>query len=169
MTEDSDLIAYNCYNIIRQVKKDGRCRFLNFEKEFTEEEETDRRVEAVTVFTQLTDEAVTKLCIMAGCDYLKNLDRVGFGTLIREFDDDETILDDIVDGLIESRLKNFPSKLKKYQTTFEKVFQTFTNQVVYDALEKRMVYLSYHDNLEVDEQFKSGVVQESVLVRVNKQ
>ena len=151
MTEDSDLIAYNCYNIIRQVKKDGKCRFLNIEKEFTEEELEYKRMYNVSVFTQLTDEAVTKLCILAGCDYLQNLKSVGFGTLIRKFDNEEDDADTLIDELIEDRLRGSPAKLKKYKNTFEKVCQTFMNQVVYDKLEQRMVYLSYYDDYANEE------------------
>jgi len=32
VSEDSDLFAFNCYNIIKDIKMTGKCKVLEFEK-----------------------------------------------------------------------------------------------------------------------------------------
>lgn len=138
LTEDSDLIAYGCFNIIRCLKKNGDCKLLKLKSKAKK-----NMSPALKMFLELDRVKQTQCCILAGCDYLPNIKGLGFSSLIRIFSEHcdvwPTIRKFATGG--KNRIKTV-KEFVQYKTDFENAFLAFTEQLVYCPKRERIVNLS---------------------------
>lgn len=137
LTEDSDLVAYGCFNIIRCLKKNGDCKVLNAKKKLLKS-----AYPALRSFLALDDETRIKCCILAGCDYLPNIKGLGFASLIRLFDVDFDIMKSLKHYAVKTRKVMTSLEFNDFQEKFNNVFHAFTEQLVYCSAAEKIVNLS---------------------------
>lgn len=99
-SEDSDILVYDCWNVIKGVKSKYSCQVLDEKilNAFTKKVESNKITRLVTKcrktvkFFSLSPVDKIKVGIYSGCDYLSNIKGFGFGTVIDYFPKDETKL-----------------------------------------------------------------------------
>lgn len=143
LTEDSDLVAYGCYNIIRNLKKNGDCRILNIYK--TLPENVNKNLE---FFSEMNNDSIVKCCILSGCDYLPNIKGLGFISLLKIFQKPNTAIKNIYNHVVIKRKQMNNKEFDEYMQEFEKVYSTFTEQLVYCNYREKIVHLSAWKNIK---------------------
>ncbi|KAF7684457.1 Exonuclease 1 [Astathelohania contejeani] len=122
MTEDSDFIPYGCTNLL--YKFDGK-HMWEYKKE-----------RLVNVKDNFFADNILQICILSGCDYLPSIHGVGLLTaykLLKKHGSVEAIIAEL------SVKKEIPTE---YIKEFVRAEETFKNQVVYDPIKKRRIFLS---------------------------
>lgn len=128
LTEDSDFIIYGCTNILYKANG-GRADLFTRER--------------LKLLTNIKTEKLLEICILSGCDYLKNIKKVGLKTAIKLFNEHISIKEIIY----YLRSKNFEVP-EDYEKDLERALLTFKHQVVYDPIKKKRVFLSGEEKLE---------------------
>ncbi|KAM0679311.1 Rad2 nuclease [Binucleata daphniae] len=122
LTQDSDLIVYGCDKILYNLK------------EFTLMEYNKRMLQEV--INENFCKNIIPICILSGCDYLPSIKGVGLKTAIKLMEENDCY-EKVIDLL---NIKKNVSK--NYKEDFAKAYITFKEQVVYDPVTKKRVYLS---------------------------
>lgn len=129
ISEDSDLLLFNCPKIIYKLDNFGKCIEIASED-----------LQRVKEFSGLdwSHDRIMKACILSGCDYLKGLKNLGVKTSAKYF----ARTDDL--KLVLSRVKMEMNTLvpENFEELFEKAFLCFKHQRVYCPEQKRMVFLT---------------------------
>ncbi|KAF7692943.1 Exonuclease 1 [Cucumispora dikerogammari] len=123
LTEDSDFILYGCTNILFKAKGNKADLF--------------QRDKLQLVNDVFDTNKLIEICVLSGCDYLKNVSRVGLKTAIKLFNSYDSI-SKVVQHL-KSRGFQVPSN---YEEEFARALNTFKYQVVFDPFLRKRVYLS---------------------------
>ncbi|KAF7698661.1 Exonuclease 1 [Cucumispora dikerogammari] len=123
LTEDSDFILYGCTNILFKANGDKADLF--------------QRDKLHLVNNVFDTSKLIEICVLSGCDYLKNVSKVGLKTAIKLF----SVYGSISEVAYHLRSKDFqvPSN---YEEEFSRALNTFKYQVVFDPFLKKRVYLS---------------------------
>jgi exonuclease-1 len=74
ITEDSDLLAFGTPRILFKLQEDGWGEEISFD---------DLTVATEQNMSNFSPNTFLTTCIMAGCDYLENIDKVGFKTAFK--------------------------------------------------------------------------------------
>lgn len=84
ISDDSDLIAYGCPRVAMKLNIFGTSEVFSAQdfKNTANETFTDKAVKGLH---SLEKEEFTYCCIMAGCEYLDNIERVGLKVAIKNF------------------------------------------------------------------------------------
>jgi len=129
ISEDSDLLLFNCAKVIYKLDPLGQCVEIAAEdlmrvKEFSG--------------IEWSHERFVKACILSGCDYLKGLKNLGVKTAAKYF----ARTDDL--KLVLSRVKMEMNTLvpKDYEEQFEKALLCFKHQRVYCPERMKLVHLT---------------------------
>lgn len=103
-SEDSDILVYDCTNIVKGLKLNGDCflinktilqNFKNKLKKGLFKEELTKKLKAKKFF-DLSPNDKMKVAVYSGCDYLDSVRGFGFGTVIDYIPEDEkSLLDKI--------------------------------------------------------------------------
>lgn len=132
ISEDSDLIAYGCPNILMKLTPHGSClqfKFENFYEFKTESKE-------IQTLQSLTKREFILACVMAGCEYLPNIERVGLKVALKHFNREKTFV-----KVIEY-LKKQKTYLDRIPDTYipeaNKVADLFQYQTVYNPELKKL-------------------------------
>ena len=117
ITEDSDLIAYGCPKILLKLNPFGTGQMFSFKEfydaKFPETEKTTNQLQL------LSAEEFTNVLIMAGCEYLDNIERIGLKSALKLYDEHKTF--DGVFKHLESH-KTYKDKIPAdYKTNVKKV------------------------------------------------
>lgn len=143
-TEDSDLVAYGCFDLIRRMKKDGHCKKLNVFKSFKTKNKSMRKIKHIEYLRNMKQSDLTKLCIFAGCDYMPNIKGLGLGNLFRIFKENKKGYKDVIREVMEYKGMD-EEEIDEYFEKFDKVYSIFTQQLVYCPHNKEVVNLSFSD------------------------
>ena len=135
LSEDSDLVAYGCTKIIRCLKKDGSCKMLNWDKK------PPKSNASLRSFMELSEENRTKCCILAGCDYLSNIKGLGFGSIVKIFEEHNDFMERIKQINTKKKIMT-KAELNEYFSSFNRAYLAFTEQLVYCSHRERIVNLS---------------------------
>lgn len=120
LTEDSDLMIYNCTNILYKYSDDY---IYHYDKSILQKK------------NNFLYENLLNVAILSGCDYLENIKGVGINTaikLLRTHNSIELVVNEI------RKKKNVP---ESYLSDFMNAKLTFKYQVVYDPERCDRVYL----------------------------
>ncbi|KAJ3692785.1 hypothetical protein LUZ60_011880 [Juncus effusus] len=121
ITEDSDLIAYGCPAVIFKMDKFGNGEEFLAEKVFS-------TVKEGLCFTNLDQNLFTGMCILAGCDFLPNIQGIGTKraySLVSKYKN----LDRVLSVLKLDRKFNVPGN---YEDSFKKALAVFNHAKIYD-------------------------------------
>jgi exonuclease-1 len=121
ITEDSDLLAYHCPLTVFKLDRSGNCQSLQFSDLFRLPE-----------LAGLSAKAFTECCILAGCDYLDSIPRMGFRTAVRRILAHRTA-EALIAGLRSEGKWEVPDG---YEADFRQSFAIFRSQTVFDPVRK---------------------------------
>jgi len=129
ITEDSDLLVYNCDRVLFHLDSNGwgfeiSMKELHLCKELN--------------FSSFTEEMFIQTCILSGCDYIESITGIGLKTghsLIAKHRDYKEVLRNLTIN---------PKYVvpKNYLDGFEKAFLTFNLQLIYCPIKKKIVHLN---------------------------
>lgn len=132
ITEDSDLILYGCKKIIYKLDRDtGRCVLY----------ERSRLGRCLQTREELEFEKFRRICIMSGCDYLKNIPSVGLQTakkffLMTKQNNIRLALPKLASHLNNPKLKG--KVTEEYINGFINAEATFKHHIVYDPVHHKL-------------------------------
>ncbi len=127
-------MAYNCVNIIKNLLNSD-CQILNQEiidkldedlvDDMGKRENLRNYLEKCSTFFNLPEDEKIYISIYSGCDYIDNIKNIGFGTLVKYFDEHDTLkVQDLIFKQIEDQLKDhnlfsLPNKLENIDEYFD--------------------------------------------------
>ena len=76
------MIAYGCPNIILKLTPLGAAQQFTFEHFYA----TKSAVKEIATLQKLKKREFVLACVMAGCEYLPNIERVGLKVALKHFD-----------------------------------------------------------------------------------
>ncbi|KAM5582267.1 exonuclease 1-like, partial [Rosa sericea] len=141
ITEDSDLIAFGCPQVIYKLDVNTQmCKHYSFD-----------RLKDHHLYGTFTKKMLLEMCIMIGCDYLPNLQGIGItkaGDAIKESKTFPNII--LYRKNIKLRIEadKFETNKPKILEEFEKAIKAFTYQQVYDPDShtcERLSHINYAD------------------------
>ncbi len=80
------MIAYGCPKIMLKLNPFGTCAMFSFEDFYKLEESTKE----VKILQSLEKRDFVFACVLAGCEYLENIERVGLKVALKFFDKHKT-------------------------------------------------------------------------------
>jgi exonuclease-1 len=136
ITEDSDLIAFGCTRTCLKINWNGFAEMFDIEK-FKAEQKNEEKGwdDSLRLCQTLEHDQFVEVCIMAGCEYIPSIDRVGLKVVLKNMLKLKTC-----DAVIEEFRKNPKMKDRvpeNYWEEIQKVKQIFKFQTVYDPRTKR--------------------------------
>ena len=140
VTEDSDLVLYDCGNLINKLNQSGYCELLQIKNKDLMYNNSD--TEEVEEFVRLSQEQKIWMSLMVGCDYLEKVRGVGLKKGI-DLIQNITSLKELFKKLKE-KCKRF-NDTKKYKTAFKNCEMVFKFQKVYNPYTKEMCYFQEPD------------------------
>ena len=140
VTEDSDLVLYDCGNIINKLNQSGYCELLQIKNNTLLYNNSD--TEEVEDFIKLSQEQRIWMSLMVGCDYLEKVRGVGLKKGI-DLIQNITSLKSLFARLKErcKRFNNTPA----YKTAFKNCELVFKFQKVFNPLTKKLCYFQKPD------------------------
>ena len=178
ISEDSDLIAYGCPKMLMKLDFLGNAKAYSLEDFKTmkvpEAERPLRQLQA------LTKEDFVFACIMAGCEYLGNIERVGLKVALKHFEKQKSFKK-VMEFLRANKatkervpagyevLAQQVAQLFIYQTVFDPRTCTLTQlSSIADTSELDMDYLGQHDHmLPILPELTRGELTKSTLEKRN--
>jgi len=152
--EDSDLIAYECCNIIYKLKINGDAMELKL-KDLDKSNDLD-----LSKFRKID---IIHMCLLSGCDYISNISGVGIKKaydIIVKYKD----LDKIFKYLREEY--KVPDN---YEWSFNRAYLTFCHQKVYDPNNQNIIYLSpVNDNNSKELEFLGTTIDDNILIQISQ-
>lgn len=157
MSEDSDIAGFGCKDIVKGLRKNGKCTIINKKilEKFSNSLKNKRNDPNYTKmfkadqFFKLEIEDKIRLSVYSGCDYLENIKGIGFGTLITYFTEPNEKnqlakkIKRIIDRIIDKEV--LPQGVQSSVQYFELVSlveKSFNHQLVYNKKSKRFTRLS---------------------------
>ena len=137
ITEDSDLLCYNCPRVIFKLGNTGECQLLDL-KDLRACRQRKEKLGSTFLndLFSLSEENFMYACILAGCDYLPSVKGMGLKTAVKFF---ERFVK------IDSVMKRLPYEkqfMGKVPDTYEKIFMNvsmiFKHQLVFDIVQKKL-------------------------------
>ncbi len=85
ISEDSDILVYGCEDLMLKLDNEGNCETITLKKSLKDPETMARagRDEFIKDLAEMTPDQFIELCIVAGCDYLKNIPGIGLKRAIK--------------------------------------------------------------------------------------
>ena len=123
ITEDSDMIPYECPLTVFKLDNEGNCESIAYDDIFH-----------LPSFRRFNKKMVLDSCILAGCDYLPSAPKVGIRTAIKLIDihgDGELA----IEQSLKTRSVDFPPG---YLNGFKESIKVFRQQRVYDPIKRRI-------------------------------
>lgn len=140
VTEDSDLVLYDCENLVNKLNQSGYCELLQIKNDNLMYNNSD--TEEVEDFVRLTQEQKIWMALMVGCDYLQKVRGVGLkkGILLIQ---NVTSLQMLFARLRE-KCKRFDDS-PEYKTAFKNCELVFKYQRVYNYKTKELCFFQQPD------------------------
>ena len=87
ISEDSDLIAYGCPKILMKLDFYGLAQVWDVEEftKMTVDVAKDKNLTSLKQLQSLSSEQFRYACVMAGCEYLPNIERIGLKVALKHF------------------------------------------------------------------------------------
>jgi exonuclease 1 len=127
ITEDSDLLPYECPRVFLKMDKYGNGEEIQLKNIGLNEELN---------FISFNHEMFIRMCVLSGCDYLDSIQGIGIVNAYKMVRDYKTM-----DGIFE-QLEKVVTLPKDYKKDFLKAELTFKHQRVFDVVNKRMLPLN---------------------------
>ncbi|CAD8124281.1 unnamed protein product [Paramecium sonneborni] len=141
ITEDSDLICYQCPLIVFKLQSNGACYELELSK--LKESRPNRahiKNEDVRQFLAFKSEQMIDTCIMSGCDYVPSIRGMGIRKAINFISKYENITNAIAKI---KKIKQFTDKIpQEYEKIIKATRLIFQFQTVYCPITKKWIQLN---------------------------
>lgn len=88
VSEDSDLIAYGCPKILMKLDFFGKAQLWSYDafKAMKVDAKADKSLVSLKQLQDLSREDFSFACVMAGCEYLPNIERIGLKVALKHFE-----------------------------------------------------------------------------------
>ena len=132
VTEDSDLICYGCPRVITKLDlKTGKAKEIRYKDVFTLQ---NPRLD------QFNDDMFRSMCILAGCDYIKSIPKIGIKNAYKLMKKHKNI-EKVIEFLrLDNKFKaNVP---QDYENQTKRALMTFQHQRVFNHIESKLVHLN---------------------------
>nr|CCC92106.1 putative exonuclease [Trypanosoma congolense IL3000] len=129
ISEDSDLIAYQCPYLIAKLDHQGNCQVISAQD-----------IPRCPKFQRLSYESFLVGCIMSGCDYLPSLRLIGIKkafALVRQADSVRGLMQ-----ILETKFGFAREELREYEPGLQRAFYCFVHHIVYDPRKRKLVTLT---------------------------
>jgi 5''-3'' exonuclease (including N-terminal domain of PolI) len=147
ISEDSDLLCYNCPTVLFKLSVFGECEYITLDELRAKRKNKEKlQNSSLDTLFSLSEENFTYVCILAGCDYLPSVKGMGIKKAINFFERFGNI-DSVIRRLrIESK---FMGKVPdEYEKTVKRVAMIFLYQLIYDPSTKKLTTLHPRDDFE---------------------
>ena len=125
VTEDSDLLLFGCPKIFTKLKTNGQGNFISIVKNETQiENVTDKHGQLFVNFNPMQQ---LEASILAGCDYLSSIPKIGLKTSIKLMQQHKNF-ENVYKNLMQSEKYTVPAD---YEQNFEKAKIGFLHQYVF--------------------------------------
>ena len=124
ITEDSDMIPYECPTTVFKLDNEGNCESIDYNEIFK-----------LVIFKYFTSRMILESCVLSGCDYLPSAPKMGIRTAIKMISIHGTGEAAIAQAIKSGRV-DFPDG---YQESFKEAVAVFRSQRVYDPAKKKIV------------------------------
>ena len=124
ITEDSDLIVYQSPLTLFKLDKEGNCQALLRDE-----------MMKIPEIASLSNQMLLEACVLAGCDYLPSIPRMGIRTAIKKISLYRTG-EAAIEGLKAEKKWEIPDN---YKEDFKNACQIFRQQRVFDPISKKTV------------------------------
>ncbi|CAD8179648.1 unnamed protein product [Paramecium octaurelia] len=173
ITEDSDLICYQCPLIVFKLQSNGACFELELQK-LRESRQNRAHIKSddIRQFLAFKNEQLIDVCIMSGCDYVPSIRGMG----IRKAIDFMSKYDDISNTISKlKKVKQFNGKIpEEYEKIVKATRLIFQFQTVYCPIKKQWVQLNqekydgFLETLEQDQFLPLDQIQQLVGERIQE-
>lgn len=86
ITEDSDLLAFGCPKLVTKMTHNGFGQIVDIPQFRAEQNnKAEGWSDNLRAFQKMSEEEFLSTCIMAGCEYLNSIDRVGLKVVLKNF------------------------------------------------------------------------------------
>ena len=86
ITEDSDLIAFGCPRIVAKMNYAGYGDVFDIPQFRSETNNTENGWnEQLRIFQSMSEDEFLTACIMAGCEYIESIERVGLKRVLNDY------------------------------------------------------------------------------------
>ena len=117
ITEDSDLLAYSCPEVLFKLDKEGNVQHVSFDE-----------LMKSSKFDGFTKPSFTEMCVLAGCDFLQSIPGIGI-RLAYECIKEHGCHTNAIKKLEEDSKYNVPDS---YMEEFAKALSMFSHQTVWE-------------------------------------
>ncbi|KAJ3228373.1 Rad2 nuclease [Clydaea vesicula] len=131
ITEDSDLLAFGCDNVIYKLDHNGDGFVIN-----------SSEISNMKEFRSYSHKKFLHLCILSGCDYLPSLEGIGLKKALKGLQKYDSGVKLIQSWIKFGKWMDAPYVRKDYLQDFEKAELTFKHQRVYNPVEKTLTFLN---------------------------
>eukprot|EP01084_Bolivina_argentea_P258940 436738_1 len=147
ITEDSDLLLYgvkhalykfNPYNCMGDFINMDKIKTYSVGQHFSYKNTANDLCFVLNQHGNEYEPLLIHICVLSGCDYVKNLKGIGIKTAIK-YCSQTTNIDRILNQLLYLKFSTAP---KDYKIQFKRAVLTFRYQRVYDMYKKKMTHLN---------------------------
>jgi exonuclease-1 len=124
ITEDSDMIPYECPTTVFKLDNNGNCESIDYNHIFK-----------LVIFKHFTSRMLLEACVLSGCDYLPSAPRIGIRTAIKMIGIHNTG-EAAIEQAIKAGKVDFP---EGYLENFREAVNVFRSQKVFDPSKKQTV------------------------------
>ena len=146
ITEDSDLLLFGVTKAFYKFQLNGNGEFVDLDKvkqykalQYDGGKKKKKDMDLCYFLKRYQDpKEFIHVCVLSGCDYLKNLKGIGLLTAVKNCTKNRRI-DFLLRSLMADKTKKAP---KDYRIQFKRAVLTFQHQTVYDRKTKKMTHLN---------------------------
>ena len=145
ITEDSDMIPYECPVTVFKLDNDGNCESIQYQDIFN-----------ISIFKNFSRQMLLEACVLSGCDYLQSAPKIGIRTALKLIQTHGTGKIAIQQAMRSGKVE-FPPD---YFTHYQEALRVFREQKVYDPSKRKTVSCFEEGSCELaGEDFDSDFAQ----------
>ena len=167
VSEDSDIVVFGCPTLVSKLQPSGDCSVIRINELWDKKKSKDIKDKTLSELSQLDHNSFIYICIMAGCDYLPSMERMGLKTGIKHFVKYKTF-----SNLLQflRNHKKFKDRIpKNYSDAVNKVHNLFLYQTVYDPYTCKCRPLNnLSPKTKIHQSFLGNYIDEEVLPKYIK-
>lgn len=132
VSEDSDIVVFGCPVLVSKLQPSGDCSVVKINDLWDKEESKKIKDKSLSELCKFDHNVFIRICVMAGCDYLPSMERMGLKTGIKHFTKHKTFKG--IMNHLKSH-KKFKDRIPpNYEDAVEKVHDLFLYQTIYDPI-----------------------------------
>eukprot|EP01084_Bolivina_argentea_P258937 436731_1 len=147
ITEDSDLLLFGVHKALYKFDPNKKCGQLinmndiynyKIDTNITDKKKKTNLCLFLKKFWTKDPKEFVQVCVLAGCDYVKNLRGIGIKTAVKYCTENRNI-EHLLETLMIDKFNTAPND---YPIQFKRAVLTFCHQIVYDSDTDKLVHLN---------------------------